>query len=161
MTCGGSPPATNGPSSAFVLDMEKTVDVYTSKWQERNEEHNFQQMHDTELVKEELRPVVFEEIRQEVDAEVAIMLQNLKVHSLLQTHLSPRQMAITRKCSRQNVMPEARRARKVLRGRRARRAKRTRKGKTKKIQRSAIIARKTILTLLSVVGRSECGIALF
>ena len=87
MVCGGSPQVTNGPSSAFALDLEKTVDVYTSKWQKRNEEHNFQQMHDTELVKEELRPVVFEEIRQEVDAEVAVMLQNLKARSLLRTHL--------------------------------------------------------------------------
>lgn len=34
--------------------------------------------YDAELVKDELRPIVFEEIRQQVDEEMAVLLQNLK-----------------------------------------------------------------------------------
>lgn len=54
------------------------MEGYTSKWQERDEQNNFSQRHDVELVKEELRPVVFQEIRDQVDAEVSVMLQNFK-----------------------------------------------------------------------------------
>lgn len=64
--------------SPFVADMEKAVEGYMSTWQHRNEQNNFHQKHDVELVKEELRPIVFEEVRQQVDAEVSVMLQNLK-----------------------------------------------------------------------------------
>ena len=65
--------------SQFTEKIEKVVESYMEKWQDRDEENNFKQAHDVELAKDELRPVVFEEIRQQVDAEVSIMLQNLKV----------------------------------------------------------------------------------
>lgn len=52
---------------------------YVVKWQDRDERDNFFQKHDADLVKDELRPIVFEEIRQQVDEEVQVMLQNLKV----------------------------------------------------------------------------------
>ena len=48
------------------------------KWQDRDERDNFFQKHDAQFVKEELRPVVFEEVRKEVDEEMRLLLENLK-----------------------------------------------------------------------------------
>ncbi len=39
---------------------------FVAKWQDRDETNNFFQKHDVDLIKEELRPIVFEEIRQQV-----------------------------------------------------------------------------------------------
>lgn len=64
-------------SSIFVPDIEKSVQEYVVKWQDRDESTNFFQKYDSELVKDELRPIVFEEIRLQVDEEMRILLQNL------------------------------------------------------------------------------------
>jgi hypothetical protein len=37
-----------------------------AKWQQRDESGNFTQVHDEELAKEELRPLVFEDVRKQV-----------------------------------------------------------------------------------------------
>eukprot|EP00210_Caulerpa_lentillifera_P005813 g5559.t1 len=66
------------PLSEFTTDLENSVQSYISKWQNRDEQHNFEQSYDIELMKEELRPKVFEKVRKQVDAEVVVMLQNLK-----------------------------------------------------------------------------------
>lgn len=50
-----------------------------AKWQERDEYDNFFQKYDASLVKDAVRPVVFEEVRQQVDAEMRVLLANLKV----------------------------------------------------------------------------------
>lgn len=47
------------------------------RWQDKDESGNFWQKYDPELVKEEVRPLVFEEIRQEVDEEMRVLLANL------------------------------------------------------------------------------------
>lgn len=64
--------------SPFLMDIEKVVENFGSKWKNRNEDNNFCQTFDAELVKEELRPTVFEEIQKQVDSEVVVMLQNLR-----------------------------------------------------------------------------------
>lgn len=43
--------------------------------QDRDESSNFAQRYDAELVKEELRPIVFEETRLQVDEEMRVLLQ--------------------------------------------------------------------------------------
>jgi hypothetical protein len=48
-------------------------------WQDRDESTNFFQKYDGELVKDALRPVVFEEVRLDVDEEMRVLLENLKV----------------------------------------------------------------------------------
>lgn len=68
-------------TSVFIPDIEDAVQEYVVKWQDRDERDNFIQKHDPDLVKDELRPIVFEEIRQQVDEEVQVMLQNLKVQA--------------------------------------------------------------------------------
>lgn len=67
------------PASQFITDLEASVKNYIVKWQDRDEQHNFEQSHDVPLMKEELRPSVFEQVRKQVDSEVIIMLENLKV----------------------------------------------------------------------------------
>jgi len=41
---------------------------FVAKWQDRDETDNFFQKYDAELVKDDLRPLVFEEIRLQVSA---------------------------------------------------------------------------------------------
>lgn len=53
-------------TSVFIPAIEGAVAEYVAKWQERDESDNFGQRYDGELVKDELRPLVFEEIRQQV-----------------------------------------------------------------------------------------------
>ncbi|KAI8469151.1 MAG: hypothetical protein J3K34DRAFT_514240 [Monoraphidium minutum] len=60
--------------SAFVPLIEAAVAEYVAKWQDRDESSNFEQRHDPELVQEELRPLVFEE----VDGEMRVLLSNLR-----------------------------------------------------------------------------------
>ena len=70
-------------SGAFIDTLEDAVRVYVDKWQERDEGGNLAQRHDVELLKDELRPLVFEGVRQQVDDDMRIVLQNLKVSLLL------------------------------------------------------------------------------
>mmetsp|Transcript_33907 Transcript_33907/g.75181 ORF Transcript_33907/g.75181 Transcript_33907/m.75181 type:complete len:829 (-) Transcript_33907:621-3107(-) len=65
-------------SSVFIPSIEAAVHEFVAKWQDRDETDNFFQKYDAELVKDELRPIVFEEIRLQVDEEMRVLLQNLK-----------------------------------------------------------------------------------
>lgn len=65
-------------SNVFTPAIEAAVQDFVAKWQDRDESDNFNQKYDPELVKDELRPIVFEEIRQQVDEEMRVLLQNLK-----------------------------------------------------------------------------------
>ena len=67
-------------SSVFVADLEAAVKLFVEKWQDHPEGANaLAQKHEAELVRQELRPLVFEEVRLQVDQEMRILLQNLKV----------------------------------------------------------------------------------
>jgi len=65
------------PTSQFVPDIEQSVKDFVERWQDKDESGNFWQKYDPELVKEEVRPLVFEEIRVEVDEEMRVLLENL------------------------------------------------------------------------------------
>ncbi|CAF2087238.1 unnamed protein product [Rotaria magnacalcarata] len=70
------------PESQFVTEMIKpSTQTYQSFWETRDEAHNFEQNHDNEIVKEEKRTEVVEEIRIEVDALMREELKNLKAVS--------------------------------------------------------------------------------
>lgn len=47
-------------------EFAKPLQEFVAKWQDRDETDNFFQKYDAELVKDELRPLVFEEIRLQV-----------------------------------------------------------------------------------------------
>ncbi|CAF4688221.1 unnamed protein product [Rotaria sp. Silwood1] len=67
------------PESQFVTEMMKpSTQTYQSFWETRDESNNFEQNHDNEIVKEEKRTEVQEEIRIEVDALMREELKNLK-----------------------------------------------------------------------------------
>ncbi|CAF2772312.1 unnamed protein product [Rotaria sp. Silwood2] len=67
------------PESQFVTEMIKpSTGTYQSFWETRDESNNFEQNHDSEIVKEEKRTEVQEEIRIEVDALMREELKNLK-----------------------------------------------------------------------------------
>jgi len=67
-------------SSVFVSDLEAAVKVFVEKWQDHPEGANaLAQKHEAELVRQELQPLVFEEVRLQVDEEMHVLLQNLKV----------------------------------------------------------------------------------
>ena len=51
-------------TSVFVPSIEASVHEFVAKWQDRDETDNFGQKYDQELVKDELRPIVFEEVSQ-------------------------------------------------------------------------------------------------
>lgn len=53
-------------SSRFVGAVEGAVSEFVAVWQERDEAANWEQRHDEELIREELRPLVFEEVRKQV-----------------------------------------------------------------------------------------------
>ena len=53
--------------------------ICAAVWKERNEEHNFSQQHDSELIKEEKRVEVETEIRTQVDELMRQELKNLKL----------------------------------------------------------------------------------
>lgn len=65
-------------TSIFVPSIEASVHDFVAKWQDRDEKDNFFQKFDNDLVKDELRPIVFEEVRIQVDEEMRVLLQNLK-----------------------------------------------------------------------------------
>lgn len=67
-------------SSAFMGDLEAAVKLFVEKWQDHPEGANaLAQKHEPDLVRQELRPLVFEEVRLQVDEEMRVLLQNLKV----------------------------------------------------------------------------------
>jgi len=72
------PPPPEVITSIFVPYIEEAVQEYVAKWQDRDEGGNTAQRYDPELVKEELRPIVFEEVRVAVDEEMRVLLTNLK-----------------------------------------------------------------------------------
>ncbi|XRB06577.1 dynein regulatory complex subunit 11 [Pycnococcus provasolii] len=58
--------------------IEQSVQEYVAVWQDKDESSNFFQKFDVELVKESVRPLVFERMRLEVDSEMRVLLDNLK-----------------------------------------------------------------------------------
>ena len=62
----------------FVKLIHGAISDYQGDWQDIDESTNFFQKYDPELVKKALKPVVFEEIRIEVDEEMRVLLENLK-----------------------------------------------------------------------------------
>ena len=67
-------------SSAFMGDLEAAVKLFVEKWQDHPEGANaLAQKHEPDLVCQQLRPLVFEEVRLQVDEEMRVLLQNLKV----------------------------------------------------------------------------------
>ena len=70
-------------TSIFVPEIEQAVQEFVAKWQDRDESMNFAQKYDPDLVKDEVRPVVFDEVRRQVDTEMRVLLENLKARTLL------------------------------------------------------------------------------
>ena len=76
------PPKPEVVTSTFTPDIESAVKQFVERWQTHDEGQNaLPQKHESELVKGEMRPLVFEEVRQQVDTEMSVLLQNLKVGS--------------------------------------------------------------------------------
>jgi hypothetical protein len=73
------PPPPKEPPKAFVPDVERTVRNFVDMWQERDERTNFAQRAEMELVRSKVRPLVFDEVRVAVDAEMRAILGNIKV----------------------------------------------------------------------------------
>ena len=74
------PPKPEVVTSLFTPDIESAVKQFVERWQTHDEGQNaLPQKHEPELVKGEMRPLVFEEVRQQVDTEMSVLLQNLKV----------------------------------------------------------------------------------
>jgi len=66
------------PESEFKTDAEKELEEYEGKWRRRNEQHNFQQRHDAEIIKEEKMIEVEDAVRLQVDEIMREELENLK-----------------------------------------------------------------------------------
>ncbi|GBG87220.1 hypothetical protein CBR_g45279 [Chara braunii] len=62
----------------FRDHIRKAINTYCTRWQDKDETSNFHQKHDVELVKDAIRPSIFEELRKEVDIEMRTLLENLK-----------------------------------------------------------------------------------
>lgn len=62
--------------------------LFTGVWQTRDEKDNFSQRHDAELIKEQKRKEVEEEIRLQVDELMRAELKNLKAVRCLQIFIS-------------------------------------------------------------------------
>lgn len=65
--------------SVFVPTISETHKTYKEVWQKRDEAMNFSQKHDAELVKEQKRTEVEEEVRVQVDELMRQELKNLKL----------------------------------------------------------------------------------
>ncbi|KAM4574468.1 dynein regulatory complex protein 11 isoform 2-T2 [Fundulus diaphanus] len=65
--------------SAFLSDLEAANKRFEDVWENRNESENFTQMHEVELIKEELRKVIEAEVRVQVDEEMRQELAELKL----------------------------------------------------------------------------------
>jgi SpoVK/Ycf46/Vps4 family AAA+-type ATPase len=69
----------SAPLSEFIPFMRSSLTTYVSTWEQKDEESNFAQHHDTELIKNELRPSVKEHVRVNVvDSEIVNVLENMK-----------------------------------------------------------------------------------
>eukprot|EP00079_Xenopus_tropicalis_P030638 XP_012826779.1 PREDICTED: IQ and AAA domain-containing protein 1 isoform X2 [Xenopus tropicalis] len=66
-------------SSAFIPDITLTHQTYQGVWQNRDEAWNLHQSHDPELIKEDKRKEVEEEVRVQVDELMRQELLNLKL----------------------------------------------------------------------------------
>merc|ERR1712228_662986 len=64
--------------SNFVPPVNEASDTYKGVWATRDESENFPQKHDAELIKEEKRKEVEEEVRLSVDELMRAELANLK-----------------------------------------------------------------------------------
>ena len=64
--------------SSFVPSINEGTEKFKSVWMTRDEKDNFSQKHDAELIKEEKRKEVEEEIRIQVDELMRAELKNLK-----------------------------------------------------------------------------------
>lgn len=67
--------------SSFVPSINEGTEKFKSVWMTRDEKDNFSQKHDAELIKEEKRKEVEEEIRIQVDELMRAELKNLKAVS--------------------------------------------------------------------------------
>ncbi|XP_044159919.1 dynein regulatory complex protein 11 isoform X1 [Bufo gargarizans] len=65
--------------SKFLPDVSSATNTYEGVWKNRNESWNLHQTHDSELIKEDKRKEVEEEIRIQVDELMRQELQNLKL----------------------------------------------------------------------------------
>ncbi|XP_023195833.1 IQ and AAA domain-containing protein 1 isoform X2 [Xiphophorus maculatus] len=65
--------------SAFLSELEVANKRYKEVWKNRNETENFSQIHEVELVKEEMRKIVEAEVRLQVDEEMREELAELKL----------------------------------------------------------------------------------
>lgn len=69
----------NVPASVFLEKLRTQASKFAGFWELRDEEWNFAQKHDPEIIKDLLRPAVREEIRvKEVDVVMMEELENLK-----------------------------------------------------------------------------------
>lgn len=74
--------------SAFLSDLEMENKIFEDFWKNRNETRNFSQRHEVELIKEERRKMIEEEIRVKVMMStenqhmLGIEQQNLTRHHL-------------------------------------------------------------------------------
>jgi SpoVK/Ycf46/Vps4 family AAA+-type ATPase len=67
------------PLSEFIPSMRSSLTTYVNVWEQKDEDANFGQHHDTELIKNELRPSVKEHVRVNVvDSEIVNVLENMK-----------------------------------------------------------------------------------
>ncbi|XP_024531716.1 IQ and AAA domain-containing protein 1 isoform X2 [Selaginella moellendorffii] len=62
----------------FLRHVRESVDVYTHSWHDKDDSANLAQKHDTDRLKGQLRPMVFEEIRLEVDQNTRVILDRVK-----------------------------------------------------------------------------------
>ncbi|KAM4738665.1 dynein regulatory complex protein 11 isoform 2-T2 [Anableps anableps] len=65
--------------SAFLSDLEVANKRFEDVWKNRDESENFSQMHEVELIKEEMRKVLEAEVRVQVDEEMRQELAELKL----------------------------------------------------------------------------------
>eukprot|EP00898_Chlorokybus_atmophyticus_P002625 jgi/Chlat1/3363/Chrsp23S00269 len=65
-------------TAGFVSPLQESLSRYSSVWESKDETSNFAQHFDSEMVKAQMRPEVFEEMRREVDDEMRVLLNNLK-----------------------------------------------------------------------------------
>ncbi|XP_077169701.1 dynein regulatory complex protein 11 isoform X2 [Paroedura picta] len=102
--------------SNFLPIMEEGNNKYKDVWQNRDEGWNFSQEHDPELIKEEKRKEVEEEIRVQVDELMRQELKNLK-------------MAVDRETERKATKGKKGRKKGKRKGKRDRRKKKSKKDK--------------------------------
>ncbi|XP_047231378.1 dynein regulatory complex protein 11 isoform X2 [Girardinichthys multiradiatus] len=65
--------------SAFLSDLKEANNRFEDFWKNRDESENFTQLHEVELIKEEMRKVIEAEVRVQVDEEMRQELAELKL----------------------------------------------------------------------------------